>query len=62
MMIDMLLDCSIFVAVDAGLGNYIQLSGEGFCDFVSMAMYTDFPRVSIDRYRIPSHSIYGLQV
>lgn len=27
-MIDLLLDCSIFVAIQAGSGNYYQLSGE----------------------------------
>jgi hypothetical protein len=27
-MLDLLLDCSIFVAVDAGFGNYYQLSGK----------------------------------
>lgn len=27
-MLDLLLDCSIFVAVEAGYGNYYQLSGK----------------------------------
>lgn len=27
-MLDLLLDCSIFVAVEAGYGNYFQLSGK----------------------------------
>jgi telomerase reverse transcriptase len=30
MMIDLILDCGIFVAVEIGHGNYFQLSGKWF--------------------------------
>jgi telomerase reverse transcriptase len=30
MMIDLILDCGIFVAVESGHGNYFQLSGKCF--------------------------------
>lgn len=31
MMINLLLDCSLFLHVDAGHGNYYQLSGKSGC-------------------------------
>lgn len=37
MMINLLLDCSIFLNVEAGHGNYYQLSGKSFC-FVSLGL------------------------
>jgi telomerase reverse transcriptase len=30
MMIDLILDCGIFVAIESGNGNYFQLSGKYF--------------------------------
>jgi telomerase reverse transcriptase len=30
MMIDLILDCGIFVAVEGGHGNYFQLNGKNF--------------------------------
>lgn len=46
MMINLLLDCSLFLHVDAGHGNYYQLSGTSWC-FVSLGdRFTDPSRGS----------------
>ena len=42
-MIDLLVDSSIFIAVDAGYGNYFQVSGRSTCSLSPMR--TDFARI-----------------
>ena len=64
-MTDLLLDCSLFIRVDAGFGNYIQLTGKPLFDILSAKTeeqgqgHEDRANKAVSKARPPSDIVFA---